>query len=167
MAKVKLTIKNGDVKESMQFEIDRVTTGQMIKLKNEVSGIMKELKGNGELGGFIEMLFSGEAMPENAEDAKVQALESMKDQRFVNGLAGAFDKLMDTMPDRAFNLLSILSGIDTDTLQKTYFDELFDVYDAIMEENDIEKLVNRVKKSFFGTKDQWGNLIRNMFNKNK
>jgi hypothetical protein len=49
MAKVKLTIKNGEVRESVTFEIDRVTTLQMIKLKNEVGAIMKELKGNGEL----------------------------------------------------------------------------------------------------------------------
>jgi hypothetical protein len=166
MAKVKLTIKNGEVRESVTFEIDRVTTLQMIKLKNEVGAIMKELKGNGELGSFVQTLFNGDAMPDlTTDDAKAQALESLKDERFMTGLASAFDKLIETLPDRAFNLLSILSGIDAETLEKTYFDELFDVYDAIMEENDIKKIVDRVKQSFFATKDQWGNLIRNMFNK--
>lgn len=165
MAKIKLTIKTGDVKETQTFEIDRVTTLQMIKLKNEIGAIMKELKGNGELGSFVQTLFNGDMMPTElkTDDDKAQALEQLKDERFINGLAGAFDKLIETLPDRAFNLLSILSGIDTETLEKTYFDELFDVYDAIMEENDITKIVDRVKQSFFGTKDQWGNLIRKMF----
>jgi hypothetical protein len=114
----------------------------------------------------VQTLFNGDAMPDlTTDDAKAQALESLKDERFMTGLASAFDKLIETLPDRAFNLLSILSGIDAETLEKTYFDELFDVYDAIMEENDIKKIVDRVKQSFFATKDQWGNLIRNMFNK--
>lgn len=168
MAKITLTIKDGNKKESQQFEIDRVTTFQMLKLKNEVGAIMKELKGNGELGSFMDMLFKEDAIPNlDSDDAKAQALESLKDQRFMTGLASAFDKLLDTLPDRAFNILSILSGIDAEVLKKTYFDELFDVYDAIMSENDIEKIVDRVKTSFFGTKEQWGALIRKLFaNKN-
>lgn len=166
MAKIKLTIKNGDNKESVQFEIDRVTTLQMIKLKNEISSIAKELKGNGDLAEFMEILFDDDIPTDlDDDDAKVQALEKLEDQRFMAGLAGAFDKLIDVLPDRAFNILSIISGIEKDILEKVYFDELFDVYDAIMEENDIEKIVNRVKQSFFATKGQWGNLIRNMFNK--
>ena len=165
MAKIKLTIKNGDTKETQQFEIDRVTTLQMIKLKNEIGAVMKELKANGELTNVLEGLFSGDMMPTDisTKDAQAQALEQLKDQRFVNGMAGAFDKLIETVPDRAFNILSIVSGIDKETLEKTYFDEIFDVYDAVMEENDIMKIVDRVKQSFFQTKNQWGETLQKMF----
>lgn len=168
MAKIKLTIKTGDTKESVQYEIDSVTTLQMMKLKNEISAILKELKANGELTNVLEGLFNAEEVPTdlNKDDAQAMALEKLQDQRFITGMAGAFDKLLETVPDRAFNILSILSGIDKDTLEKVPFIELMDIYDAIMEENDIVKIVERVKKSFFGTKEHWGQLIQKVF-KNK
>lgn len=169
MSKIKLVIKEGNTKETQEFEIDRVTTFQMLRLKTEIGHIMKELKGNGELVGIIEGLFedqnsqsaeSGNDMKADKADIQKQALEKAKDQRFINGLATGFDKILDTVPERAFNILSILSGIDADTLKKTYFDEIFDVYDAIMAENDIEKMVERIRKSFSGTKKQWGALLQ-------
>jgi hypothetical protein len=174
MAKVSLTIKTGNVKESQVFEIDRITTFQALKLKTEIGTIMKELKDNGELTNVIEGLTNGQlditALKPTVEgevDVTVEEIESLKDQRFINGLAGAFDKLLDTLPERAMNILSIMSGIDRETLEKTYLDELFDVYDAIMQENDIMRIAERIKKSFFGTKNQWGEMIRQMFNKQK
>lgn len=165
MSKITLTVKNGTSKESVQFEIDRITTMQMIKLKNEVGAIMKELKANGELTNVLGDLLGGESAPSDGQDAQTIALEQMKDERFVNGIAGAFDKLLETVPERAFNILAITSGIDREILESTYFEELFDVYDAVMEENDIMKIVDRVKKSFFGTKEKWGAMIGKAFNK--
>lgn len=167
MAKITLTVKNAGIKETQQFEIDRVTTLQMLKLKDEIGGIMKDLKSNGEIAQFMEILFNDAQLdPEDiANNPQAQMIEQMQDQRFVNGLAGAFDKLLEVVPERAFNLLSILSGIDRNILENVYFDEIFDVYDAIMSENDIVKMVERAKKSFFATKAPWGNLISKMFNK--
>jgi hypothetical protein len=172
MAKVSLTIKTGNVKESVMFEIDRITTFQALKLKTEVGLILKDLKQNGELTNVIGDLFNGQVdittlKPDQDGNVNVdrEQIEQLMDQRFINGMAGAFDKLLDIVPERAMNLLSILSGIDRETLEKAYLDELMDVYDAIMQENDIMKIVERIKKSFFGTKNQWGEMIRQMFNK--
>lgn len=173
MAKVTLMINDGEKRESQQFIINRISTLQALKLKNEIGGIMKELKANGELTTVLSDVFGGQmdisALKPDANgnvDATLEQIEALKDQRFINGIAGAFDKLLDTVPERAFNILSIMSGIDADTLNKTDFIELMDVYDAVMEENDIMKIVERIKKSFFGTKNQWGEMIRNMLARN-
>lgn len=167
MAKVSLTLTQGNTKETQIFEIGRITTLQALKLKTEVGHILKELKENGELTSTLEGLIGGELKPGEIADVNADALESLKDQRFVNGIAGAFDKLLDTLPERAVNILSILSGIEYDVLIQSDFLDLMDVYDAVMQENDIMKIVDRIKKSFFGTKNQWGEMIRTMFNKNK
>lgn len=160
MAKVTLTIKENNTKESVQFEIDRITTFQALKLKTEIGAVLKELKANGELTGILENLVKGQADAVEGEE-----MEVLKDQRFVNGMAGAFDQLLDTVPDRAVNILAILSGIDRSIIEKLYVEELMDVYDAVMQENDLMKLVTRMKKSFLGTKNQWGEMISQMFTK--
>jgi hypothetical protein len=171
MAKVSLTIKTGNVKESEIFEIDRITTLQVLKLKTEVGAILKELKANGELTNVLEGLIGGDMKPSDIADMNqkeiLEQLESAKDERFITGIAGAFDKLLDTLPERALSILSIMSGIDYDIIVKTDFLDLMDIYDAVMQENDILKIVDRIKKSFFGTKNQWGEMIRTMFNKQK
>jgi len=162
MAKVTLTIKNGNVKESQQFEIDKITTFQALKLKNEIHAILKDLKNNGELKEVLEGLFSGDFNVGDLDVKNITAeqLEQMKDEKFITGLAGAFDRLLETVPERAMNLLSIMSGIDREVLEKAYLEELFDVYDAVMEENDIIKLIDRMKRSFFTTKGQWSQALR-------
>jgi hypothetical protein len=98
-------------------------------------------------------------------NVKPSDLDKLKDERFVNTMAGALELLLDTMPDRAFRLLALLSEIDQEVLQNTYFEELFDVYDAVMAENDISRIVDRVKKSFSGTKDNWKVALSNFLNK--
>jgi hypothetical protein len=179
MAKVSLTIKkkNEDGKayrEEEVFEIDRVSTWTMLKLKSEITGIMKEIKGNGDLVTVINDFMNGQMKPgEEAvdikkvdlKDVKASDLEKLKDERFINTMAGALELLLDTMPDRAFRLLALLSEIDQEVLQNTYFEELFDVYDAVMAENDISRIVDRVKKSFSGTKDNWKVALSNFLNK--
>jgi hypothetical protein len=178
MAKVSLTIKkkNEDGKayrEEEVFEIDRVSTWTMLKLKSEITGIMKEIKGNGDLVTVINDFMNDKMKPEEKVDikkveignVKPSDLDKLKDERFVNTMAGALELLLDTMPDRAFRLLALLSEIDQEVLQNTYFEELFDVYDAVMAENDISRIVDRVKKSFSGTKDNWKVALSNFLNK--
>lgn len=174
MAKVKLMIKSKNaegktIREEQEFTIDRVSTWGMLKIKSEVTDILKDIKGNGDLVTVINDFMNGEMKPEEKklDIANVQAndLDKLKDERFVNTMAGALELLLDTMPERAFRLLSLLSEIDEETLKNTYFEELFDVYDAVMAENDISRIVDRVKKSFSGTKDNWKVALSNFLNK--
>lgn len=179
MAKVTLMIKTKNkegqtVREEQQFTIDRVSTWGMLKIKSEVTDILRDIKGNGDLVTVINDFMNGQMKPGeekvdikklDIKDVKPDQLEKLKDERFVNTMAGALELLLDTMPERVFRLLALLSDIDEETLKNTYFEELFDVYDAVMAENDISRIVDRVKKSFSGTKDNWKVALTNFLNK--
>jgi hypothetical protein len=178
MTKVTLMIKTKNeegktIREEQQFTIDRVSTLSMLKLKSEITGILKEIKGNGDLVTVINDFMNDKMKPEEKVDIKkvdignvnASDIDKLKDERFVNTMAGALELLLDTMPERVFRLLALLSEIDEETLKNTYFEELFDVYDAVMAENDISKIVDRVKKSFSGTKDNWKVALSNFLNK--
>jgi len=168
MAKITLTIKKRDENgkkytETEEFIIDRVGTWAVFKIKKEFTNILKEIKGNGDLVTVVNDFLNSQTKPGeklDVKDLKATDLDKLQDERFVNTMAGALEMLLDKMPERAFALLSALSEIDEDVLMNTYFEELFDVYDAVMAENDIPKLVNRVKKSFSGTKGSWTQALQ-------
>lgn len=171
MQRVTLTIKEqnkeGKVTTSEQeFTVDKLTFGQILKLTSEVGAVLKELKQNDQLKTVIEGLMGESVDTEKVQDIKSvddidpETLEKFKDERFINGIAGAFDQMVQTMPERAEHLISIASGIDVATLRKAYGEEILDVYDAIIEQNDIVRLVNRVKKSFLHTKNQWQGIVQ-------
>lgn len=173
MAKITLTIKKRDENgkkytETEEFIIDRIGTMSVFKIKKELTNILKEIKGNGDLVTVVNDFLNGESKPGETKptekldvtNLKATDLEKLKDERFVNTMAGALEMLLDKMPERAFSLLASLSEIDEDVLMNTYFEELFDVYDAVMAENDIPKLVERLKKSFSGTKGSWTQALQ-------
>ncbi|AYP68832.1 hypothetical protein BpsM61_00058 [Bacillus phage vB_BpsM-61] len=170
MSRITLTkkIKREDgviAKESHQYEIDRITFGNMIKFSKEISAVLKEVKKNNALKELIEGLFGGELdveEPKEGEDKadklekiKMEQLEKMKDDRFVENLAGSLEQLLEVAPERVVTLLSVATDIDRDAIKGAYAEEILDLFDAIIEENDIVKLVNRIKKSFFSTKEKW------------
>lgn len=165
MAKVTLTLKDGNTTTSEQFVIERIRLGQFMALKREVGGALKDLKGNGDIKRLFETALGDDGIlnEEMNDDEQVQALEALKDERFINGLASAFDILIETVPERAYNMIAILSDIPAEKLEQAYLEEILDVYDAIMSENDVATLAERVQKSFFNTKGQWGEMGRRLF----
>lgn len=166
MVKVSLTIKDGNTKTNEQFEISEIIGMQALRLNSEIGLIMKEIKGNGEVKGMLETILSDvDITADQSGDEMTDKLEALKDERFVNSLADAFDVLIQTVPERAFNLLAITSDIPRETLERVTIVELMDVYDAVVEVNDIPALVERAQKSFFGTKDKWAKGFSRLFNK--
>jgi hypothetical protein len=171
MKRVTLTIKkeeNGQVvRVEEQFTIDKMSFGAMMSLVKEINGVMQDVKGNNDLKNLVEDAFKdmggqdGQSL-ETIDDLNV--MESLQDERFVNGLAGAFDYIIENLPDRAQKIISIASDIPVGTLQKAYAEEVLDVYDAIVEMNNIVSLWGRVKKSFLSTKDHWMGLVRKATN---
>ncbi|WP_040850879.1 hypothetical protein [Planococcus halocryophilus] len=65
---------------------------------------------------------------------------------------GAYDLLLINLPDQAIRLVSAMSGISLDVLKKQKLEDFYDFYDAVLEENDIEKLFKRGKLSLATTK---------------
>lgn len=161
--KVTLTIKKKNdqgkiTTEEEKFTIDRMTFLQIINLTKEIKAIAENIKNNRDLVSVLESLYGDkEKAPEGMDP---EELEALKDQRMLSGIAGGFTDILEHFPEHAINILSIASGIPEEILVSAYAEEVLDVFDAIIEENDIVKLWKRVQKSFFNVKDHWTGLVK-------
>lgn len=92
------------------------------------------------------------------EKKETKAEKEKKDDEFAGNLmthlTGALDILLMEIPEKAIELMSAVSGVEYDVLMEQQADEVFDVYDAIVEVNDIAKLIARGKKSLGLTQSQ-------------
>lgn len=115
---------------------------------------------------FMEMFthvddFDPEAV-KNFTEAELQELKRVRqresEQRFFQGIAGAIPLLLVHLPKQAKELVYVVTGVDRDLLGQQDFDTVLDVYDAMLEVNNVEKLYNRIKKSSNVTKKAVGFL---------
>lgn len=131
------------------FEIDEIVLDQYIEMMKVVNGILAELKGNESLLELLDFIGQGENQEEDENGNKIS---KELDDSFVLAVVNSFESLTIKMPEHAIQLVSTLSGISVDILKKQKMAVVMDIYDAIIQENDIEKLLNRVKKSLALTK---------------
>lgn len=153
MQEVKLQVKetiNGEaVLKTVSYEVDEMTFMQFTRLMDVIKEAFKELQGDEGMNSFMESLFGGGFKID--ENTTPQEVIQQADQDFIVKLMGGFEFLAGKLPDRALQLVSVLSDIPVEVLNKQKFVKVFDVYDAVIEVNDIEAIVNRAKKSLAGT----------------
>ena len=143
MIKLAVVTKNEDgTKETkiIQQEIEEINGFQFGKTMKLITSILKELKEDEALKGLFTSVFG-----EDTDFRDVEIADVSKD--FIMNGINSFQTLFGVLPDRAFELLAILSDIPVELLQAQKLKNVFDIYDAVIEENDIEQLVNRIKKS--------------------
>lgn len=140
MTIVKLKIKEGDTVKTHNHEIESIDGFQLQRTLKVVKDVFVLVQKDPAL----ENLFK--ALTEGGEEG-----ESL-DSRFISHAIGAFEVLMMNLPEQAYELLSATSGIPLDTLKSQKVFDIFDIYEAVIEENDIEALVARSKKSLAATK---------------
>lgn len=140
---MKIKDESGNIKAE-NHEIEEIRLDQYIGMMKVINDILKELKGNEGLIDLLNYIGAG--------DDTAPAKEM--DQAFVVNIINSFDVLAVRMPEKAINLLSVVSGIKSEALNKQTMTTIMDVYDAIISENDIEKLINRAKKSLALTKSK-------------
>jgi hypothetical protein len=140
-----------------QHEIEDINLLQFEKMMEAIKEIIHELRSDGSLTDLVSQTFEGEVKPDEAEED-----ELAKDADFIMKIVNSFETLAIRMPKQAFKLLSVLSGVELSLLLQQKFIDVLDIYDAVVEENDIERLVNRVKKSLSVTmaKTKFLNLTR-------
>lgn len=150
MIELKLPIKeNQNGEETLitkTFVIDELSFLQFTKLLKALNKAFDELKNDGAMNEFIESVF-GEKIE---VDTPKELLEQL-DKEFLVKAMGAFNFLSVKLPDSLMEILSVLSGIDQKVIESQKMVKVMDVYDAVIEANDIEALVNRLKKSFGAT----------------
>ncbi|KQL57236.1 MULTISPECIES: hypothetical protein [Bacillaceae] len=130
---------NGVVQKE-QHSVEDLNLFQFQELMKVVKDIFTKVEQDSQLKELFGELFNAE---EEGEEA---------DMAFIAKLTGSFDTLAVYLPEQAFKLLSILSGVEYKILVQQKAIDALDIYDAVIEENDIEKLWKRAKKSLAGTK---------------
>jgi hypothetical protein len=146
MAKVQLKIKGQE--QLRVVEIEEVAFGQFKKALKVIKKVLASLQSDKS----IEQLFL------SLEDKKneVEGEEAKKeDSQFVGKMAQAFMFLVEELPEQATELLSLLSGIEEDVIDNQSLTTILEVFDKIVEVNDIESLIERGKKSLALTKFKW------------
>lgn len=77
--------------------------------------------------------------------------------QFIKDGAGTLGFLLDVAPEKVFELIAVSAKMSVAELEYQELDTFFDIVDAVIEVNDIEKVISRVKSSanLFGVKMGW------------
>lgn len=142
MTKVTLKMKKGETVEKIQHEIESVTIEQFQEAMVVIKEVFEIVQSNEALASMFDQVFKDE----NLEDQELTL------DLVLSYAIGAYDLLLINLPDQATRLISALSGIKMDVLKKQKLEDFYDFYDAVLEENDIEKLYKRGKLSLATTK---------------
>lgn len=146
--KVILKSKKDGVTESTQHEIEKLDLFQLQAALKVIKNIFKEAEDSELAHSIIEVMEGKGDMPEAKE--------------MLSYLTGGFELLLMELPEQAFKLLSVMSGIEHKVLMAQKVEDVFDIYDAILEVNDIEALIERGKKSLAVTRKRtsWLKKVR-------
>lgn len=150
-------LKNGDI-EMEKVVVKRMKTRQLNQTMKVVTAILEIIADSPDLQEMIFDMFKG-GRDFNREIYKVEGLTDeeieeerrkfidQKNDQFVDAILSAFPLILGRLPDLTVELLSAVSKIDLDTLLDQEPVLLFDVFDAIVEVNDLKELINRGKQS--------------------
>lgn len=135
---LKIKDEQGTVK-TIAHEVEALNGFQFEDVMKVVNKIMKDMQQDSSLKGLFTSAFGDE----DVRDIDISKFNADLLANAVN----SFETLFITMPGRAYELLAVLSGVDIQTLKSQKFEDALNIYDAVLEENDIERLINRIKKS--------------------
>lgn len=150
MEEVKLITKeivNGEtVQKTQTFEIEEISFEQFARLLNVVKKTFKELQEDGGMNEFMQEMFGSDSKIVIDESTPQEIIDELDEQFFVK-LLGGLEFIAGVLPNRFIEIIATISDIEKEILQKQKLLKVMDVYDAVIEANDIELLVERVKKS--------------------
>lgn len=145
--KVNLKIKEDNKTETIQHEIEELNLIQVTRAIKTIRDVIKLAQDDENLKELLEEVF--DEAQEDGEDAEEEFGKDIAQKLF-----GALDILLVEVPEKAFELLAIMANIEHKVFMQQKPEDVFDIYDAVIQVNDIEKLINRAKKSLELTKSQ-------------
>lgn len=125
---------------SNDFEIQPIRPAQFGALTKVINATLKDLQTNENFKKTVTQLFG-----EYAEGFDLEELFRSNDFNIFNVL-DAVGFLLEAAPERLSEIISIMADIDRVTIEYQDMDKYFDLVEAVIEVNDIEKLVARIKK---------------------
>lgn len=154
MTTITLTVEKFEGEEKVikkvQHEIGKMKLIQFTKTLGHVKDIVKALNEEGAVAEMFEELFNGgeQIDPNNMSEKDIETVMREADGEFLIKGVNAFMQVVERLPEEAIKLLSTVSGIDKETLENQEIETVLDVLDAVIEVNDVELLIARIKKSF-------------------
>lgn len=149
--KITLKVEKDNAVESVQYEISKLKMGQVTKSLVVIKDIFEVAKDDESLRTAFTDMFVEQEVEQIESDEETEQQEEQETEQtnadFFFKIAGAYETLLFTLPDKAIELLSVLSGVDKSVVMSQEVEDVFDIYDAVLEVNDIEKLIGRAKKS--------------------
>lgn len=147
MTKVNITDIQGNKDGSVQIldssrsvEINAIRPAQFGALTKVINQTIKDLKQNEEFQTTVQKLFG-----EYQESFDLEDLFRSEDFNIFS-VMDAVGFLLEEVPDRLTEIVSIMSGINRFVVEHQDMDTYFDLIEAVLEVNDIERIVERVKK---------------------
>lgn len=159
--KIELVKDTATGTENVQCSIRKMKFRQFEDVIKIVNDIYKLIQEDPALQTVFGELFREEdpidpaVMEKFNDEEKAQILKDRRaqaEQRFIKGMMDSFQVLLVKVPTEAIRLLTCLSDIDRELLADQEFETVLDVYDAVLEVNNIEEIWERLKKSFDTTK---------------
>ncbi|MDW4175293.1 hypothetical protein QI193_02620 [Staphylococcus saprophyticus] len=147
MTKVNITDIQGNKDGSVQIldssksvEINPIRPAQFGALTKVINETQKDLQSNEDFKLTVQKLFGEYQDGFDLEDL-------FRSEEFnVFSIMDAVGFLLEAVPDRLTEIVAIMSGINRFTVEHQDMDTYFDLIEAVLEVNDIEKIVARVKK---------------------
>ncbi|AVH47466.1 hypothetical protein MXE62_02770 [Staphylococcus haemolyticus] len=126
--------------QSTEVAIKPIRPVQFGKLTKVVNATIKDLQKNEDFKKTVQNLFG-----EYADGFTLVDLIRSEDFNVFN-ILDAVGFLLEETPERVFEIVSIMSGIDRTFVENQDMDTFFDLVEKVIEVNDIEKIVKRIQR---------------------
>lgn len=182
MAQVEIKTYEGNKLVTENVEIKEMNILQIKRVSRELNKLVKDINTNDHLKSAVDTFFAkrNEINEENrrlyeealekakSDDDKVNVFqydgsEAFKraGAQFFKDVLGSFEIVLENAPDSLQNLISQASNINADVIGQQNVYTFLDIIDAVIEVNDIPKLIERLKKS----KDSFSTVLVVLFPK--
>ncbi|RIN98798.1 hypothetical protein [Mammaliicoccus sciuri] len=182
MAQVEIKTYEGNKLVTENVEIKEMNILQIKRVSKELNNLVKDINTNDHLKSALDTFFA-KRNEINEENRRLyeEAVEKAKDgddkvnvfqydgsealkragAQFFKDVLGSFEILLENAPDSLHNLISLSSNIKADIIGQQNIYTFLDIIDAVIEVNDIPKLIERLKKS----RDSFSTVLAVLFPK--
>lgn len=156
---LKVRQEDGSIK-NRNHEIEEIDGYQLTQATEIIQNILELLDTQPALrtmmDNFLEKNKKKKAKATPKTAAEKLAAEQEEEDDTVKILINGYQVLFLHLPSQAYELLSAMADIELDLLKKQKVSNLFPIYNAVLEENDILTLIQLGKQSSEKTKQKFG-----------
>lgn len=140
-----------------ELEIKPMKMGQFLNLTTKIKELIDELNADENISGALSGIFDGVEEGMDLQDVLINASAS-----FYKDAAGSLGLLAELFPHKAGQMIALLANMSYEELQFQEVDVFFDILDKVVEVNDFQKVIDRVKSSYglLGKSMGWRRVVQ-------